>query len=131
METWTGSCKMAKNVVKSTINKLLATLSREVIWSHNLIIISAAKTDEAREFYLTLAVKNKYSVRELERQVDAILLFASRYGQQGMKAPTRTHNRPFAQNSAFILCCYAQGRNRTIDTGIFSPLLCQLSYLGV
>ena len=28
-------------------------------------------------------------------------------------------------------CCGgAQGRNRTTDTGIFSPLLCQLSYLG-
>lgn len=25
----------------------------------------------------------------------------------------------------------AQGRNRTSDTGIFSPLLYQLSYLGV
>ncbi len=25
----------------------------------------------------------------------------------------------------------AQGRNRTTDTGIFSPLLYQLSYLGV
>ena len=24
----------------------------------------------------------------------------------------------------------AQGRNRTTDTGIFSPLLCRLSYLG-
>ena len=27
--------------------------------------------------------------------------------------------------------CSAQGRNRTSDTGIFSPLLYQLSYLGV
>lgn len=25
----------------------------------------------------------------------------------------------------------AQGRNRTTDTGIFSPLLYQLSYLGI
>ena len=27
-------------------------------------------------------------------------------------------------------CGCAQGRNRTTDTGIFSPLLYQLSYLG-
>ena len=26
---------------------------------------------------------------------------------------------------------YAQGRNRTADTGIFSPLLYRLSYLGI
>lgn len=26
--------------------------------------------------------------------------------------------------------CGAQGRNRTADTGIFNPLLYQLSYLG-
>jgi hypothetical protein len=33
----------------------------------------AAKTDEAREFYLLLCSKNKYSSRELERQIDSSL----------------------------------------------------------
>ena len=36
---------------------------------------------------------------------------------------------PHAQAKCFI--DGAQGRNRTTDTGIFSPLLYQLSYLGV
>jgi predicted nuclease of restriction endonuclease-like (RecB) superfamily len=33
----------------------------------------AAKTDEEREFYLLLSAKNKYSKRELERQIDSSL----------------------------------------------------------
>ena len=33
------------------------------------------------------------------------------------------------RNQGFV-CLGAQGRNRTADTGIFNPLLYQLSYLG-
>lgn len=51
----------------------LAPLVREISWTNNLIIMSRAKTVEAREFYLTLAVKNRYSKRELERQIDSII----------------------------------------------------------
>jgi len=53
-------------------NKKLATLSRELTWSHNLQIMSC-KTDEEKEFYLTLSVKNRYSFRELKRQMDSAL----------------------------------------------------------
>jgi predicted nuclease of restriction endonuclease-like (RecB) superfamily len=51
-------------------NEKLATLSRELTWSHNLQIMSC-KTDEEREFYLTLSIKNRYSFRELKRQMDS------------------------------------------------------------
>lgn len=54
-------------------NQKLATLSREITWSNNLLIIARAKTDEEREFYLLLAKKNNYSARELERQIDSML----------------------------------------------------------
>jgi predicted nuclease of restriction endonuclease-like (RecB) superfamily len=53
-------------------NEKLATLLRELTWSHNLQIMSC-KTDEEREFYLTLSVKNHYSFRELKRQMDSAL----------------------------------------------------------
>lgn len=53
-------------------NEKLATLSRELTWSHNLQIMSL-KTDEEREFYLTLAAKNRYSFHELKRQMDSCL----------------------------------------------------------
>jgi predicted nuclease of restriction endonuclease-like (RecB) superfamily len=51
-------------------NEKLATLSRELTWSHNLQIMSC-KTDEEREFYLALSVRNHYSFRELKRQMDS------------------------------------------------------------
>ena len=53
-------------------NEKLATLLREISWSHNIQIMSC-KTDEEREFYLTLSVKNRYSFRELKRQMDSAL----------------------------------------------------------
>jgi predicted nuclease of restriction endonuclease-like (RecB) superfamily len=53
-------------------NEKLATVLRELPWSHNLQIMTC-KTDEEREFYLTLSVKNRYSFRELKRQMDSAL----------------------------------------------------------
>jgi predicted nuclease of restriction endonuclease-like (RecB) superfamily len=54
-------------------NEKLAPLVREISWTHNLMIMSRAKTDEAREFYLLLCSRNNYSKRELERQIDSML----------------------------------------------------------
>lgn len=54
-------------------NEKLSPLVREISWSNNLLIMSGAKTDEAREFYLKLCIKNNYSKRELERQLDSML----------------------------------------------------------
>jgi len=54
-------------------NEKLAPLVREINWTHNLIIMSRAKTEEAREFYLLLCNYNNYSKRELERQIDSML----------------------------------------------------------
>ena len=49
----------------------LSTLLRENTWSNNLHIISKTKTYEEKEFYLRLASKEKYSARELARQIDS------------------------------------------------------------
>jgi len=54
-------------------NEKLAPLVREISWTHNLMIMSRTKTDEAREFYLLLCSRNKYTKRELERQIDSML----------------------------------------------------------
>ncbi len=52
-------------------NGKLAPLVRELPWTHNTIIFSRCKTEEEREYYLTLCKKEKYSSRELERQIDS------------------------------------------------------------
>jgi len=54
-------------------NEKLAPLVREISWTHNLIIMSRAKTDEAKEFYLLLCGRNNYTKRELERQMNSLL----------------------------------------------------------
>jgi hypothetical protein len=54
-------------------NEKLAPLVREISWTNNLLIMGREKTAEAREFYLLLAAKNRYSKRELARQMDSML----------------------------------------------------------
>ena len=54
-------------------NEKLAPLVREISWTHNLLIMSRSKSDEAREFYLILCDRNNYTKRELERQMDSML----------------------------------------------------------
>ena len=87
-------------------NEKLATLSREINWSNNLIIMMRAKTIQEREFYLTLATKNKYSARELERQIN-VLMFERKeisdlvnkpylYKGEGLKALRDSYTLEFA-----------------------------------
>ena len=52
-------------------NEKLSTLSRELSWSNNLAIFSRSKSIEEMEFYLLLVIKEKYSFRELERQINS------------------------------------------------------------
>jgi predicted nuclease of restriction endonuclease-like (RecB) superfamily len=49
-------------------NEKVSALLRQLTWTHNLIILSQSKREEEREFYLRLAIKEKWSTRELERQ---------------------------------------------------------------
>ncbi|MCL2785566.1 MAG: PDDEXK nuclease domain-containing protein [Propionibacteriaceae bacterium] len=54
-------------------NEKLAPLVREIPWTHNLIIMSMVKTDEAKEFYLRQCANEHWSKRDLERQIDSML----------------------------------------------------------
>ena len=51
---------------------ILSALLRELSWTNNLLIMSRAKTEEERIFYIRLAIDEKYSSRELDRQFDAM-----------------------------------------------------------
>lgn len=50
----------------------LYTLCREISWSNNRRILSL-KTKEEREFYIITSIKEKYSYRELEKQIEKSL----------------------------------------------------------
>jgi len=47
-----------------------ATLT-QISWTNHLLILSKTKAALEREFYLALTVKEKYTSRELERQIDS------------------------------------------------------------
>lgn len=51
----------------------LSTLLRELPWSSNLHILTRAKRPDEREFYLRMATQNRWSVREVERQINGAL----------------------------------------------------------
>ena len=51
----------------------LAALLRELSWTQNLLILARAKRPEEREFYLRLSSREKWSSRELERQLNSAL----------------------------------------------------------
>ena len=51
----------------------LATLLRELTWSHNLAVMSRCKRDEEREFYLRMSSRERWTFRELQRQLDGAL----------------------------------------------------------
>jgi predicted nuclease of restriction endonuclease-like (RecB) superfamily len=51
----------------------VAPLVRQLPWTHNLIILNQSKHPEEREFYLRLAIQEKWSKRELERHFKAAL----------------------------------------------------------
>jgi predicted nuclease of restriction endonuclease-like (RecB) superfamily len=54
-------------------NPILATLLRELPWSHNLAIISRSSREEEREFYLRFAIREHWSFRDLQRQLNGAL----------------------------------------------------------
>lgn len=49
----------------------LSSLLRELPWSANLYIFTKAKLPEEREFYLRMATRNRWPVREVARQINA------------------------------------------------------------
>ena len=52
-------------------DEIATPLVTQLSWTNNLLILSGSKTIEERHFYLQLAIKNKYSKRELDRQISS------------------------------------------------------------
>lgn len=76
----------------------LSTLLREISWSHNLAIFSRCKTIEEREFYLKLAKREKYSFRELDRQISASFFERTMIGNTRLSTALRETNQNLVNN---------------------------------
>ncbi len=75
----------------------LSPLVREITWTNNLLILSATKSEEEREFYIKLSIKERYSKRELERQIksgiyERTLLANKKISSAVQKLPQDTTN---------------------------------------
>jgi len=51
----------------------LAALLRELSWTQNLMIMSKCKRSEERAFYIQMTLRERWSKRDLDRQIDACL----------------------------------------------------------
>ena len=52
-------------------DEIASTLLTQLSWSNNLLILSNAKSKEERHFYLKLTIKENYSYRELNCQLQS------------------------------------------------------------
>ena len=64
----------------------LSAVLREISWTNNLVILSRAKSIDEREFYLRICAKERYSSRELERQIDSGLFERVMIGNKKLPA---------------------------------------------
>jgi len=51
-------------------NQKVSSLRTQISWTHHRLILSKTKSIEEKEFYINLAIKERYSSRELERQIN-------------------------------------------------------------
>lgn len=83
----------------------LSALLREISQTNNLIIFGRAKSEEEREFYLRLAIQEKYSSRELERQINSSVFESVMIGNSKLSAQPRELNpdltKAFKDNYVF------------------------------
>ena len=66
-----GLYRMKKFYETYCDDEFVTTLLTQISWSNHLAIMSKAKTAEERHFYITLCIKEAYSARELDRQINS------------------------------------------------------------
>lgn len=66
-----GLYRMKKFYETYKDNEIVTPLVTQISWTNHLLIMSGCKTDEEREFYIRLCIKENYSKRQLERQLES------------------------------------------------------------
>ena len=84
-------------------NPKLSPLVAEIPWTNNLLIMTACKTDEAKEFYIRACIENRYSKRELERQIDSMLYERTAISDAKYGALTKRNEGLSALRDAYVL----------------------------
>lgn len=66
-----GLYRMKKFYETYKDNEFVSTLLTQISWTNHLLILSGCKSDIEREFYMCLCIKENYSKRQLERQINS------------------------------------------------------------
>lgn len=69
------------------------TILSEISWTHHRTIFGRCKSEEEREFYIRMTIKENYSVRELDRQISASLFERMVIGNQ-KPIPPKSNSHP-------------------------------------
>jgi predicted nuclease of restriction endonuclease-like (RecB) superfamily len=70
----------------------VSALLTQLPWTHHLIILGEAKPEESREFYVVAAIRERWSSRELERQIRSGAVLRGALGTKKVSpAVTRLH----------------------------------------
>jgi predicted nuclease of restriction endonuclease-like (RecB) superfamily len=70
-------------------NEKLSLLVREIGWTNNMLIVSQTKTEEEKEFYIKLTLREKYSKDELSRQLESGLFERSMLSKENISPVAR------------------------------------------
>lgn len=85
---WQHTRDQASNEIVATLWRQISkqdirqTILSKISWSLHKILIGRAKSEEEREFYLRMCLKENYTVRELDRQISAGLFERTMIGKE-------------------------------------------------
>ena len=76
-------------------NTKVSSLRTQINWTNRRLILSKTKSMEEKEFYLRLSIKERYTSRELERQIDSgyferTMISSIKLSKLGQKDKSRT-----------------------------------------
>jgi predicted nuclease of restriction endonuclease-like (RecB) superfamily len=73
-------------------SEIVSAVLAQLSWTHHTILISRCKNEDERLFYLQLAVTERYSTRELDRQINSSIFERTRLADA--KLPQTSHPKP-------------------------------------
>lgn len=84
-------------------NEIVAPLVRQISWSHNVIILGSTNSIEEKEFYIKMCIKNNYSKRELDRQIEVLSSWI-------IEKIDNYNSNMYYENPDYIYECYIQNK---------------------
>jgi len=99
------------------VDDFVAALPRQLPWMHNLIILAQSKHAEEREFYLRMAVQERWGKRELERQF-RLALFERTVPAPPKVSPVVRQSHPQAANVFSVMGADGTDRRKGMIEGL-------------